>query len=97
MLIKNASYIEAWAGEVRDAPLARTICDHPVVLRGADGTAVDLQWSGALETGRGAYRHRDPEGGFNVRLFHVVLEAQQSMLTRTRAERRETAAAKVGV
>lgn len=32
MFIKNAWYIAAWANEVHDAPLARRICNEPVVL-----------------------------------------------------------------
>lgn len=32
MFIKNTWYIAAWAHEVKDQPLARTICNEPVVL-----------------------------------------------------------------
>jgi phenylpropionate dioxygenase-like ring-hydroxylating dioxygenase large terminal subunit len=44
MLIKNAWYIAAWAHEVKQKPVARTICNEPVVMfRDASGKA------GALE------------------------------------------------
>ncbi|GGX95834.1 Rieske 2Fe-2S domain-containing protein [Massilia dura] len=43
MFILNAWYIAAWAHEVTDVPLARRICDEPVVLfRTKDGTAAAL-------------------------------------------------------
>jgi vanillate O-demethylase monooxygenase subunit len=29
-----------------------------------------VQWSGALEAGRGAERNRDQKGGFSLRLYH---------------------------
>ena len=29
-----------------------------------------IQWSGALEVGRGAQQNRDQEGGFSLRLYH---------------------------
>ena len=32
MFIRNAWYIAAWADEVGQKPLARRICDEPVVL-----------------------------------------------------------------
>ena len=32
MFVRNAWYIAAWAHEVKTAPLARTICNEPVVL-----------------------------------------------------------------
>lgn len=41
--LKNTWYLAAWATEVGDAPLARTICDIPVVLyRGAGSRVVAL-------------------------------------------------------
>jgi vanillate O-demethylase monooxygenase subunit len=44
MFIENAWYIAAWANEVNDEPVARTICDHPVVLfRDAVGSPVALR------------------------------------------------------
>jgi len=32
MLLRNAWYIAAWADELREAPLARRICNDPIVL-----------------------------------------------------------------
>jgi vanillate O-demethylase monooxygenase subunit len=32
MFIRNAWYVAAWADDLTDAPLARRICDEPVVL-----------------------------------------------------------------
>jgi phenylpropionate dioxygenase-like ring-hydroxylating dioxygenase large terminal subunit len=44
MFIKNAWYIAAWAHEVKDKLLARTICNQPLVLfRDATGKAGALQ------------------------------------------------------
>jgi vanillate O-demethylase monooxygenase subunit len=43
MLVKNAWYIGAWSDELGAQPLARRICDEPVVLfRSADGKAAAL-------------------------------------------------------
>ena len=43
MTVNNAWYLAAWASEVSTAPLARRICNRPVVLfRMADGQAVAL-------------------------------------------------------
>jgi phenylpropionate dioxygenase-like ring-hydroxylating dioxygenase large terminal subunit len=43
MIVKNAWYVAAWADEVGPAPLARRICDEPVVLyRNAAGEAAAL-------------------------------------------------------
>jgi len=43
MFVRNAWYIAAWADEVGDAPLARRICNEPVVVfRGGDGRAAAL-------------------------------------------------------
>jgi phenylpropionate dioxygenase-like ring-hydroxylating dioxygenase large terminal subunit len=43
VIVKNAWYVAAWADEVRSAPLARRICDEPIVLfRDANGTAAAL-------------------------------------------------------
>jgi vanillate O-demethylase monooxygenase subunit len=43
MFIRNAWYIAAWADEVTDKPMARRICDEPVVLyRDATGRAAAL-------------------------------------------------------
>jgi vanillate O-demethylase monooxygenase subunit len=43
MLVRNAWYIGAWADELRAEPLARRICDEPVVLfRDAAGKAAAL-------------------------------------------------------
>ncbi|MBV9151473.1 MAG: Rieske 2Fe-2S domain-containing protein, partial [Alphaproteobacteria bacterium] len=43
MLLRNAWYIAAWADELGSAPLARRICNEPVVLfRGKDGRAAAL-------------------------------------------------------
>ncbi len=43
MLLRNAWYIAAWADEITDAPLARRICDEPIVLfRDSDGRAAAL-------------------------------------------------------
>ena len=32
MFIRNAWYVAAWADEIGEAPLARRICNEPVVL-----------------------------------------------------------------
>ena len=32
MLLRNAWYIAAWADEIGDTPLARRICNEPIVL-----------------------------------------------------------------
>jgi len=32
MFIRNAWYIAAWADELKEKPLARRICDDPIVL-----------------------------------------------------------------
>jgi phenylpropionate dioxygenase-like ring-hydroxylating dioxygenase large terminal subunit len=38
MFIRNAWYVAAWADEIKDGPLARRICDEPIVLwRDAEG------------------------------------------------------------
>ena len=43
MLFRNAWYIAAWAREVKDRPLARRICNEPVVLfRDKTGKAAAL-------------------------------------------------------
>jgi phenylpropionate dioxygenase-like ring-hydroxylating dioxygenase large terminal subunit len=43
MLLRNAWYIAAWGDELTDKPLARRICNDPVVLfRDRDGTAAAL-------------------------------------------------------
>src|SRR6185312_9140275 len=43
MLLRNAWYIAAWADEVGDTPLARRICNDPVVLfRDRNGRAAAL-------------------------------------------------------
>ena len=43
MLVRNAWYIAAWADEVKTAPLARRICNDPVVLfRDASGKTAAL-------------------------------------------------------
>ena len=43
MFVENAWYVAAWAHEVSEKPLARRICDQPVVLyRQLDGTACAL-------------------------------------------------------
>jgi phenylpropionate dioxygenase-like ring-hydroxylating dioxygenase large terminal subunit len=43
MFIKNAWYVAAWSDEVTQRPLARRICNEPVVLyRDQDGTAAAL-------------------------------------------------------
>jgi len=43
MFVRNAWYIAAWADEVADKPLARRICNEPVVLfRDAGGRAAAL-------------------------------------------------------
>jgi Rieske [2Fe-2S] domain len=43
MLLRNAWYIGAWADELGDKPLARRICDDPVVLfRDGSGKAAAL-------------------------------------------------------
>jgi phenylpropionate dioxygenase-like ring-hydroxylating dioxygenase large terminal subunit len=43
MLVRNAWYVAIWADELQDAPIARRICDIPVVLfRSADGTPAAL-------------------------------------------------------
>ena len=43
MFLRNAWYVAAWADEVGQAPLARRICDEPVVLyRDATGRAAAL-------------------------------------------------------
>ena len=43
MFIRNAWYVAAWADEISDAPLARRICNEPVVLfRDAEGHAAAL-------------------------------------------------------
>ncbi len=43
MIVKNAWYVAAWADEVSTAPLARRICDQPVVLyRSLQGKACAL-------------------------------------------------------
>jgi vanillate O-demethylase monooxygenase subunit len=44
MLIRNAWYVAAWADEVGSAPLARRICNQPVVIfRDSEGRAAALQ------------------------------------------------------
>jgi phenylpropionate dioxygenase-like ring-hydroxylating dioxygenase large terminal subunit len=44
MYLRNAWYVAAWPREVTDKPLARTICDEPVVLfRTANGAPVALR------------------------------------------------------
>ena len=44
MFIRNAWYIAAWADELQEKPLARRICNDPVVLfrdqRGQDRKSV---------------------------------------------------------
>jgi vanillate O-demethylase monooxygenase subunit len=43
MIIRNAWYIAAWADDITTAPLARRICNDPIVLyRDASGTAAAL-------------------------------------------------------
>ena len=43
MLVRNAWYIAAWADELKDAPVARRICNEPLVLfRDASGRAAAL-------------------------------------------------------
>ena len=43
MLLRNAWYIAAWTDELKDAPLARRICNEPVVLfRDGQGRAAAL-------------------------------------------------------
>jgi phenylpropionate dioxygenase-like ring-hydroxylating dioxygenase large terminal subunit len=43
MFVRNAWYIAAWADEVADKPLARRICNEPIVLfRDREGRAVAL-------------------------------------------------------
>jgi phenylpropionate dioxygenase-like ring-hydroxylating dioxygenase large terminal subunit len=43
MFIRNAWYVAAWADEIGDAPLARRICNEPVVLfRDKEGHAAAL-------------------------------------------------------
>ncbi len=43
MIVKNAWYLAAWSSEVSSKPLARRICNEPVVLfRGLDGKASAL-------------------------------------------------------
>jgi len=43
MFIRNAWYVAAWADEITDKPMARRICDEPVVLyRDATGKAAAL-------------------------------------------------------
>ena len=52
MLLRNAWYIAAWADEIGAMPLARRICDEPIVLfRDRDGS------------GRGARRPLLPSRG----------------------------------
>lgn len=44
MFVLNTWYIAAWANELADKPLARRICDKPVVLfRGTDGKVAALE------------------------------------------------------
>src|SRR5947207_3301870 len=44
MLLRNAWYIAAWADELGASPLARRICNEPVVLfRDGDGRAAALE------------------------------------------------------
>jgi len=43
MYMQNAWYAAAWGRELKEAPLGRRICDHPVVLyRTADGDAAEV-------------------------------------------------------
>ena len=43
MFIRNAWYVAAWADEIVQRPLARRICNDPVVLyRGMDGRVAAL-------------------------------------------------------
>ncbi|HUK60234.1 MAG TPA: Rieske 2Fe-2S domain-containing protein, partial [Stellaceae bacterium] len=43
MFLRNAWYIAAWADELKTAPLARRICNEPLVLfRGRDGAVAAL-------------------------------------------------------
>ncbi|RYG75809.1 aromatic ring-hydroxylating dioxygenase subunit alpha, partial [bacterium] len=43
MIVRNAWYLAAWAKEVGTKPLARRICNEPVVLfRTLDGVAAAL-------------------------------------------------------
>jgi len=43
MFIRNAWYVAAWADEIEAGPLARRICNEPVVLyRDANDTAAAL-------------------------------------------------------
>jgi phenylpropionate dioxygenase-like ring-hydroxylating dioxygenase large terminal subunit len=43
MFIRDAWYVAAWADEIADKPLARRICNEPVVLfRDAEGHAAAL-------------------------------------------------------
>ena len=37
-----------------------------------------LQWTGALETGRGAQQNRNQDGAFNVRLYHGATPETES-------------------
>ncbi len=44
MFARNAWYVAAWASEITDTPLARTICNDDVVIyRGQDGAVAALQ------------------------------------------------------
>jgi len=44
MIVKNAWYVAAWGDEITDQPIARRICNEPVVLyRTKEGKAVALQ------------------------------------------------------
>jgi len=43
MFIRNAWYVAAWVDEIAEQPLARRICNEPVVLfRDAEGHAAAL-------------------------------------------------------
>jgi phenylpropionate dioxygenase-like ring-hydroxylating dioxygenase large terminal subunit len=71
-----------------------SIVPPPTYVKGAgfaDGVLVDrwqefeyvvpstvIQWTGALEEGRGAQESREQEGGFNIRIYHGVTPKTES-------------------
>ncbi|WP_245220133.1 Rieske 2Fe-2S domain-containing protein [Pusillimonas caeni] len=80
MFVLNTWYIAAWSKELEDKPLARRICDKPVVLfRGKDGKV------GALEDKcchRGAPLSMGyiVEGGLECGYHGVVHDSQGRVL-----------------
>ena len=68
MFIRNAWYVAAWADEIAGTPMARRICNEPVVLyRDAEGHAAALLKSGGLGLSGGFLRLRLLGGCLSLR------------------------------